>query len=177
SSSPDSRRYSAQPVPQELGGDGDGEDANDAADQDVGELGLHPGSEVAAGDAADAQRDASGPVRRDRAVADGQEGEGEHAAERGHEGRGEGRRGDLGGRAAGSDQDRGQDRSAADPVDTADAPGHGGQADQDEGGDVAGRADRLVRVVVAGGAGGGQPDSERQQQGGDHEVEDTRAGN
>jgi hypothetical protein len=31
--------------------------------------------------------------------------------------------------------------------------------------------------VVAGGACGSQPDSERQQQGGDHQVEDTRAGN
>jgi hypothetical protein len=30
--------------------------------------------------------------------------------------------------------------------------------------------------LVAGGAGGGQPDAERQQQGGDHQVEDAGTG-
>ena len=41
---------------------------------------------------------------------------------------------------------------------------------------MAGRPGRLVRVAGAGGAGGGQPDAQRQQQGGDHQVEDEGAG-
>ena len=49
-----------------------------------------------------------------------------------------------------------------------------GQEDQHGGRDLAGRAGR---VAVAGGPGGGQPDAERQQQGGDQQVEDAGAGN
>ena len=45
-----------------------------------------------------------------------------------------------------------------------------GQDDQHGGREVPGRP---CRGVVAGGAGGGQPDAERQQQGGDHQVEDA----
>src|SRR4029077_1433778 len=84
--------------------------------------------------------------------------------------------GDLGGRAAGPDQDGREDRAAADPVNTAGAAGQDGQGDQHGGRDAAGRPGSLVRGVVSGRAGGGQPDAQRQQQGGDQQVEDAGTG-
>ena len=103
----------------------------------------------------------------------GQQGEGEHPAQGGHERRGQGGRGDLGSRAAGPDQDRGQDRAAADPVDAARAAGHQRQRDQHGYRDAAGWA---VRGAVAGGRDGGQPDPQRQQEPGHHQVKDAGAG-
>jgi serine/threonine protein kinase len=150
---------SAQPGPQVPGGYRDREDSDDAADQDIRQPGLYPGSEVAAGDAADAQRDAGGPVRRDPGLADGQDGEREHPSEGGHEGRGQGGRGDLRGRVAGPDQDGGQDRAAAYSVHAADTAGQGRQEDQHGGREMAAgpagarpRAGRLAASQIPSGS-------------------------
>ena len=95
------------------------------------------------------------------------------ASDRGHE-RGRQRGGsDLRGPPPGPDQDRGQDRAAADPVDPPDAAHRGSQDDQHGSRDQPGRA---AGIVLGSGPGQGQPDTERDQDGGDHQVEDPRAG-
>ncbi len=67
----DVRRSSAQPVPQELGGDGDGEDAHSAADQDIGGAGIASGLRGSRRRCRRDPADAGGPFRRYRTVADG----------------------------------------------------------------------------------------------------------
>ena len=71
------------------------------------------------------------------------------------------------------DQDRCQERAAADPVDPAHAPHYGGQDHQHGGRDQPGGT---VRLTGASGPGEHQPDAQRHQDGGDHQVEDARAG-
>ena len=113
------------------------------------------------------------PVRRYRAVlVHRQDREGDDAGDRGHEGGRQSGRSDLGRAPPGADQDRRQDRAAADAVDTADAA-HGRR--QRRSGRDRDQAAPAARVRRADGvAGQGQPDAQREQHRGDHEVEDLR---
>jgi hypothetical protein len=54
---------SPQARPQVVSTDGGHQDAHDASDQDVGKPSLDPGAAVGSRQAADAQRNAGGPVR------------------------------------------------------------------------------------------------------------------
>src|ERR1700722_4215015 len=169
-----SRAGSAQARPQVAGTDRDHQDADQAADQDVGQAGLDPGTGIGAGQATDTQGDAGWPVRGYGAVlVGGQDGEGDDARHRGHERGGQGGWGDLGGTSARADQDGCQDRAAADAVDSANAAHRGGQDHQDRDGDQPGRASGILR---AGWPGECQPDAERRQYGGDDQVEDAGPG-
>jgi hypothetical protein len=58
---------SAQARPQVAGADGDHQDADQAADQGIGQMGLKAGTGVGTGQAAGPERDADRPVRSHRA--------------------------------------------------------------------------------------------------------------
>ena len=73
----------AQAGPQVAGADGDHQDADQAADQIIGQPGLNAGTGIATGQAAEAERDADGPVRDHRArLMQRLDGEGDHARDR-----------------------------------------------------------------------------------------------
>src|SRR5580704_10499098 len=169
-----SRAGSAQARPQVAGTDRDYQDADQAADQDVGQAGLDPGTGISASQPTNDEGDAGWPVRGHGAVlVDGQDGVGDDARHRGHERGGQGGGGDLSGTPARADQDGGQDRAATDAVDPADAAHRGGQDHQDRDGDQPGRAIGMLR---AGWPGEGQPDAERHEHSGDDQVEDAGSG-
>src|SRR5215472_7803062 len=120
-----------QARPQEADADRHHHEREQAPDDRFWHPGVQAGADISAGQAANPQGDPRRPVRGHAAVlVNRQDGERDHAGERGDEGRTERGGRDLGGRLAVGDQDRGQDGSAADAVDAADAARDGGhQAD------------------------------------------------
>ena len=109
--------------------------------------GLEAGTGIATGQAPDAQSDSCRPVRIDGDVLlQRQERKRDHASGRGDERGGQRGRGRLGRLVTRPDQNRGQDRAAADPLDTAYAPHDGGQGHQRGGLDQPGGAARFIRT-------------------------------
>ena len=162
------------PGPEVTGTDRDHQNADQATDQSIRETGLDSGAGICASQAARTERDTSPPVRGNRAVLmDRKDRKGDDAGHRGHECRCQGSGSNLRWPPAGADQERCQDRAAADAVNPAHAAHCGREGDQDRNWDS---PDPVARIVGPGWPGESQPDPERPENGAHDQIEDAGAG-